>query len=511
MNECFLLLLLFLFLFLFRKSESPFRIENKNAFYLCTGTQNGRIAAYDVLNFFKCETQVDLKGQLPVLALEHVTCELALPSKDKDKSPKEKEALGVQSSVIVASSGCDLVLVSTKTWSCLYTIEEAHKNEIQALGKLFIENHAPMLVSCALDTSIVCWDTSSWTKLFALQGHEDAVVAMAVMPPEKNGPSSTCRLCTGSDDAKIMVWDVAKMCSTAQGKGKGGTGKTSGKEPDGEAESVPEYEPEHTLTKHTDFIGSLCITSIDNESDSSRKDYLLSASADFSICVWDRSWTCVRVLDSDTFVFQLSVYGHFLFATYRSGIDLDEGSLVTWSISDPNPVKWKKNTGKPKQIIPPIALITEPIDPFRYCDPEKVPKSIQAAKKKTQLTGLILTAAEDTNLLQIWNCPFKCPFMEAPLSPTLTPALPADVPENTNSKSVTKKEQQSSEKVDQGSVLPSTVAAAAAKPAPTTASATARSTGDLLAKKFIGNILELEHLSPDMKRILQTALHLHSP
>jgi len=369
-----------------------------------------------VLKSFSCEVTLEIKADYHIYTMRQVRgrfqgkrkrereaseAQASKPRSESDKQQSSRSATDEEASALpapsdveqflVCSAGCDLFVISMRNWSQVHRVDDAHESEVEAL-EVMQAGGREVVVSAALDRLIRCWDADTWSCLFTLGGHTDAVLALCVMPTPEGS-----RLCSGSDDCTIQVWDVPKLVGEADtersvsGACPSPPTTKQGKDTDddeaGRVRSGPTFEAaEHVLKDHEDFVHGLCVVSAGGQDGAS---LMVSGSADFTVRVWDASWECVRVLDNSTYVLRFSTNSRTLFAATRTGADSDECAVVAWDVSDPSPLKWTVKPGVLKVPIPWI-LLTETV-PTAFASNNKMP--------------LIMTAAEDEMVVHVWSTP----------------------------------------------------------------------------------------------------------
>ncbi|GBG32267.1 Arf-GAP with GTPase, ANK repeat and PH domain-containing protein 1 [Hondaea fermentalgiana] len=575
-----------------------FRCARGSCALLCTGTQAGNLDLWDCLNSFARVTSLELKQGASVYGLIEMRGGINFPAqagkgKRSTKSSsaaltaKAKESNGMVS-LLVAGAGCDIVLVSLFDLSVVYTIEEAHTHEVQVLASL--ENESAMgrnlLFSGSLDATIACWDASTWSCLFMLNGHEDSVLCLLTLP-SLAGDAESARLVSSSDDCSIRVWDIAKCLreaksvqqktattapassssSSSSSKGGKAAAETSAGNapavavaaaPEGtsEAASAASGAPvlkkaEHVIQDNTEFVGALCRVKADEgaadatdgdadmpqassqhetEEKSSRdkaqarsqtepaSDLVVAASADFNIRVYNRAWECVRVLETSIFATHLVACGSYLFAATRYGEEGDPGKIERWFLPDLNPLAWKRNPNA-LMVMPCSVIAAHQFSLGRYTGSKP-----QASGKVPQFAPMLVSADEDEEFLRVWSSPFKISQpAEATASAvgTSTTTAPPPAPPTQMGVANPPQAQNHAQPFVQANQLANVAGAPMAAGAPVALPGASlmvsddqiagSTSGDIIAKRFVRDLLHIPGLSPDMARLLRVCLELHVP
>jgi len=491
-----------------------FKDLNGNSFVICAGTREGMLQVWDALNNFSLEITMPVfpDGAISCIKEFQGTLDVAKESQGANGKIAKSKALekngakaqitqskvekvenveGFGKPMIAITAGCDIYIVSTESWSVVHHVQEAHENEIQTITFMTLSS-GQFAFTCSLDHAIRVWHASTWRCLCQYSGHTDAVLTLCPFVPVGEKPFNG-RLCSGSDDSTIQVWDVESTIKAALATNAPDLPVVSKK---------AEHVLDESTSGHSDFVCTLCTVNGDPAN-----PYLVSGSADFSIRVWNQSWQCVRVLETDKFATKLAWAGTTLYAATRSGADFDECSLEFWSVSSPAPIKWQIRPQSLNIPLPSdISLLLLNISDFRITPPEG-----------KQGTGLaVLSASEEWNEVHAWAFPIKLAQSvishngkseelegQIALSPenraaAAPPAPSAGATQGPGASVV--------------APVPNHVTAA-----PSTSLAAPRSTavgtytGDTLAKRFISTMLELDNLSPDMTRLLQACASLGSP
>mmetsp|Transcript_34630 Transcript_34630/g.55352 ORF Transcript_34630/g.55352 Transcript_34630/m.55352 type:complete len:545 (+) Transcript_34630:3706-5340(+) len=452
----------------------PFRQINGNSLLLCSGSMNGKLQVWDILDSYKCAVTVEAKADAEISCILPLEGQLNLSSKGKDKAdvPKKDSSVGTvpRTKYLALSCGCDVVLVSIMNWSVIYLAEDAHESDINCMSVVSVDfskpNPTKVVVTGGMDYKIKGWDTTTWKCLFVLGGHQDMVLGLEVFPRPQEGDLHSQRLVSCGDDSTMQVWDIMGAWNGSKAN----------------SESVFQVaKAEHVIKEHEDFVSVLCVVPVQKDA-----SFLVSCSGDFTMRVWNSKWECVRVLEGDKFVTHIHWQGGILVASTRAGNDFEENSLEMWTVSDPLPVKWQARSKATLRVMNPTDLLAESIDLLKY-----VPKGASAPPKP--VSSIVITSTEEESVLSIWGTPFRVKEGGAKIEQKSKDHVP---PESLVSVAGTSKSNQ------QGIVaLPE-----ACGDIDTNLS---RYSGDVLAKKFIANVLELPNLSPDMTRLLNVCVNLH--
>lgn len=582
----------------FSKSvHSSFRSARGNCVLLCTGTSDGKLGFWDALDSFSSVTTMELKTGSSIFSIVEMkgSLQFATSSRSSSKtsafstkgnplestfspaSAEDQSGEG-QVSLLVVGVGCDIALLSLWNLSQVHSIEEAHSHEIQVLTTLHDEvSNRNLLFSGALDATVACWDSSTWTCLFRLKGHEDNVLCLLGLPGLPGAPES-CRLLSGSDDSTIRVWNVPKCVKDALARANGiltavqnEEGDTTSSQKSEVRSADPKQGPagngkesshveersiavknladatsatagacvfekaEHIIKDNSDFISALCRVTIATNSTSSSSsdsptdiDLVVASSADFNIRVYNRSWECLRVLETSIFATHLVACGTFLFAATRFGDEGDPGKIERWQLPSLKPFSWKR-VSKPLNVMPCSTLVAKEFPLTRFAAPT------QPESKAPQMALMLLSADEDEECIRVWASPFKIAQQhsktdqKAIASGQSSPAIPHHALQGDQNSG-----QQLSAPLSNATSVPLppqvhtiappvahvshadtsqtfaqhqiTAHSSALAYSPTIAASTS---GDALAKRFIRDMLHIPGLSPDMARILRVCLDLH--
>ncbi len=525
--------------------QAPFKALQGESVVLCAGTADGKLEFWDLANDCAKEHVLELKADHPVQAQVVVEAPLRLPRKKKKASPAAPGARAAEPApsselasaaaaaaaananananqmMVVACCGCDLFFVSTWNWSQVHCIEDAHENQVQAIVAMQLPRIAlgpgsssgsssgaalecsTLLLTGALDGACKGWCASTMSCLLALKGHSDAVLALELFPGDALAEQ---RLCSGSDDSTLCVWDVVgALCAAAQAA------------PPGELPVLPVTAvPQCVLKDHEDYVGALSAVRC-----AEHEPFLVSCSGDFSVRVWDKRWLCVRVLEADLFVTFARFVGTTLFFTVSVGEDFDEAELRSWHVADASPLKWRAG-GKKVAILPAAALLATPV---------RVPAAEGQQAADTTTKPLVITTSADDSDLSVWACPFAlAPAVShvdaarslgaagaadaalgaaAGAAPAAASGALAASPGHPQHPRHPQQRSPAPAAPHIGAPAPSGPPGLPAAPADG-GGLGAKYPGDALAKRIMQPLLDLPALSPDMTRVVQLALALHS-
>ncbi len=524
--------------------QAPFTALRGESVVLCAGTADGKLEFWDLANDCAKGRVLELKADHPVQAQVVVEAPLRLPREKQaaaapaapgaraaEPAPSELASAAAAASaananasqmMVVACCGCDLFFVSTWNWSQVHCIEDAHENQVQAIAAMQLPRIAlgsgsssgsssgaalecsTLLLTGALDGSCKGWCASTMSCLLVLKGHSDAVLALELFPGDALAEQ---RLCSGSDDSTLCVWDVV-----------GALGAAAQAAPPGELPVLPvTAEPQCVLKDHEDYVGALAAVRC-----AEHEPFLVSCSGDFSVRVWDKRWLCVRVLETDLFVTFARFVGTTLVLTVTSvGQDFDEAELRSWHVADASPLKWRTG-GKKVAILPAAALLAA-----HFLTPAA--EGEQAADKTTK--PLVITTSADESDLSVWACPFTLASAvshvdaarsvgaagaagaalgaAAGAAAAAASAAPAASPEHPQHPRHPQQRSPAPAAPNIGAPAPSGPPGLPATHADG-AGLGAKYPGDALAKRIMQPLLELPGLSPDLTRVVQLALALHS-
>uniref|UniRef100_A0A7S3LSI0 Uncharacterized protein n=1 Tax=Aplanochytrium stocchinoi TaxID=215587 RepID=A0A7S3LSI0_9STRA len=471
---------------------------------LCCGSDSGVLFVWDVVSNFKLISAIKVRDYYSVSNIVKIDCTSQCTTKIQKRSTDDSKSTEQESLVhteadefLVVSVGCDLYLISFKTWKCFYKIGDAFTNEIQtmvAYNETDASSKQINLLACgSLDFTIKCWNASSWECMFTCTDHEEAVLCMLFWHNKENG---TFRIVSGSDDCTIKVWNIGdSIHKVRNGLPAGG--------------QTPELKEEKTLTKHSEFVSTLCLVTTKDTKPQSAITYMLSGSADFSILVWNQEFTCIRTLEDNKFPNHIGVMGTGLFATLQWGNEEHEDVeyLQGWNVSHPDPMKWCLIPRANTKILKSNCFFagTVPSD----------------AKEKPFLA----CATEDESFVQVWTSPYSyTPGQEmnvritsADVPEDVKPQIKkADILQMAEASVAAKKGKVENEKVENKRKFDGNIENVSQKKTKTNvdssspqAKSNGKFPGDQLAKNFVKNVLQLDGLSPDMKRLLGVCLSLH--
>ncbi len=451
------------------KSLTDFRCIKENYMVLLTGNTKGKFEAWDILNSMQQKVSVEVNSDSGIHSIVDMRVPLRLPKpaekKEKDQGKQRPEQPpgsndGSIFDIIVVGSGCNLYLIDIWGWKLIHCVEDAHDNEIQIITPAFDIDKTKTFFTGSLDCSIKAWNASSFTCLFTLNEHKDAVLCMAYFPATA---THQAQLASGSDDCKIHVWsphdDVVKASKLP---------------PSTLAPFLPvlknDIKPTKTLTQHTDFISSICAVSGWQTDES----FMISSSGDFTVRVWTRAFELAHVLETDKFVLNTAQLGSFLVTAVRSGEDLDEGDIEVYNLQGPDPKEWILKDAMTRKVLMPACMAVHNMTYSDFASNSQTPKGT---------SPIILASAEEEAYISVLFCPFKI----VPPEQKQTDVVP----------------QQPSKQLDAGTT--------SLVPSPSTAVSNGTYPGDALAKEFVGTVLKMGGLSPDMQRLLNVCMHLHEP